>query len=252
MSHSVVPVVIMKSISEPVNAPVSASRPNQKASIPFPSRRNDERRREKANDQIEKFYELFNEPLYHDGWLKGLATSYWSLHFGAGDDKLPVIMAKGLNECGKGSSNSRVLKSHSEAIAWKLSGFHGYQPRVSSTLNYDPENDSACVVYAFEKFRSYLVLSESIVYTDHSAIKYLFAKKDAKPRLMRWILLLQEFDVVIRDKKGAEIWPDRSSFQLEGPSSKINSGTREITKYISSRYSWIGLLFVLIVYPMVS
>ncbi|GJS15070.1 reverse transcriptase domain-containing protein [Tanacetum coccineum] len=60
------------------------------------------------------------------------------------------------------------------------------------------------VVYAFEKFRSYLVLSKSIVYTDHSAIKCLFAKKDAKPRLMRWILLLQEFDVVIRDKKGAE------------------------------------------------
>ncbi|GJY71293.1 reverse transcriptase domain-containing protein [Tanacetum coccineum] len=59
-------------------------------------------------------------------------------------------------------------------------------------------------VYAFEKFRSYLVLSKSIVYTGHSAIKYLFTKKDAKPILMRWILLLQEFDVIIRDKKGAE------------------------------------------------
>ncbi|GJY06402.1 reverse transcriptase domain-containing protein [Tanacetum coccineum] len=66
------------------------------------------------------------------------------------------------------------------------------------------ENELLVVVYAFEKFRSYLVLSKSIVYTDHSAIKYLFAKKDAKPRLMRWILLLQEFDVIIRDKKGAE------------------------------------------------
>ncbi|GJV34084.1 reverse transcriptase domain-containing protein [Tanacetum coccineum] len=55
----VVPVVHHESISEPVNAPVSASKPNQKASIPFPSRRNDERRREKANDQIEKFYEIF-------------------------------------------------------------------------------------------------------------------------------------------------------------------------------------------------
>ncbi|GJZ11696.1 hypothetical protein Tco_0546455 [Tanacetum coccineum] len=52
----VVPVVHHESISEPVNAPVSASMPNQKASIPFPSRRNDERRREKANDQIKKFY----------------------------------------------------------------------------------------------------------------------------------------------------------------------------------------------------
>ncbi|GJY49583.1 reverse transcriptase domain-containing protein [Tanacetum coccineum] len=57
----VVPIVHHESISEPANAPVSASRPNQKASIPFPSRRNDERRREKANDQIEKFYEIFKD-----------------------------------------------------------------------------------------------------------------------------------------------------------------------------------------------
>ncbi|GJX89851.1 reverse transcriptase domain-containing protein [Tanacetum coccineum] len=57
----VVPIVHHESISEPVNALVSASRPNQKASIPFPSRRNDERRREKANDQIEKFYEIFRD-----------------------------------------------------------------------------------------------------------------------------------------------------------------------------------------------
>ncbi|GJZ63248.1 reverse transcriptase domain-containing protein [Tanacetum coccineum] len=57
----VVPVVHHESISEPVNAPVSASMPNQKASIPFPSRRNDERRREKANDQIEKFYKIFRD-----------------------------------------------------------------------------------------------------------------------------------------------------------------------------------------------
>ncbi|GJT23085.1 reverse transcriptase domain-containing protein [Tanacetum coccineum] len=57
----VVPLVNHESISEPSNTPVSASRPNQKASIPFPSRRNDERRREKANDQIEKFYEIFRD-----------------------------------------------------------------------------------------------------------------------------------------------------------------------------------------------
>ncbi|GKF38741.1 reverse transcriptase domain-containing protein [Tanacetum coccineum] len=42
------------------------------------------------------------------------------------------------------------------------------------------------------------------VHTDHSALKYLLAKQDAKPRLLQWILLLQEFDVIIRDKKGAE------------------------------------------------
>ncbi|GJT80663.1 hypothetical protein Tco_1055005 [Tanacetum coccineum] len=47
--------------SEPVVDPVSAPMPNQRTSIPFPSRRNDERHREKANDQIEKFYEIFRD-----------------------------------------------------------------------------------------------------------------------------------------------------------------------------------------------
>ncbi|GKB75702.1 reverse transcriptase domain-containing protein [Tanacetum coccineum] len=57
----VVPVVHHESISEPVVAPVSAPMPNPRISIPFPSRRNDERRREKVNDQIEKFYEIFKD-----------------------------------------------------------------------------------------------------------------------------------------------------------------------------------------------
>jgi hypothetical protein len=48
------------------------------------------------------------------------------------------------------------------------------------------------------------VNSKVIIYTDHTDIKYLLAKKDAKPRLIRWILLLQEFDVEICDKKGVE------------------------------------------------
>ncbi|KAL5572989.1 hypothetical protein UlMin_022586 [Ulmus minor] len=58
-------------------------------------------------------------------------------------------------------------------------------------LNYaTTEKELLAVVYAFDKFRSYLIGSKVIVYTDHSALRYLFAKKDAKPRLLRWILLL--------------------------------------------------------------
>nr|GEU54832.1 reverse transcriptase domain-containing protein [Tanacetum cinerariifolium] len=66
------------------------------------------------------------------------------------------------------------------------------------------EKEMLAVVYAFEKFRSYLIMNKSIVYIDHSALKYLFAKKDAKARLLRRILLLQEFDFKVVDTKGAE------------------------------------------------
>nr|GFA19946.1 reverse transcriptase domain-containing protein [Tanacetum cinerariifolium] len=69
---------------------------------------------------------------------------------------------------------------------------------------YLEEKQMLAIVYAFEKFRPYLVLSKSIVYTDHSNLKYLLSKQDAKPRLIRWVLLLQEFDIIIRDKKETE------------------------------------------------
>ncbi|GKF46568.1 reverse transcriptase domain-containing protein [Tanacetum coccineum] len=79
------------------------------------------------------------------------------------------------------------------------------------------EKELLAMVYAFEKFRPYLVLSKTIVSTDHSALKYLLAKQDAKPRLLWCILLLQELDVIIRDKKGAENLAADHLSRLENP-----------------------------------
>ncbi|GJU44107.1 reverse transcriptase domain-containing protein [Tanacetum coccineum] len=79
------------------------------------------------------------------------------------------------------------------------------------------EKEMLAVVYAFEKFRSYLILNKSIVYTDHSALKYLFAKKDSKARLLWWVLLLQEFKFKVIDIKGAKNLAADHLFRLENP-----------------------------------
>nr|GFA48137.1 reverse transcriptase domain-containing protein [Tanacetum cinerariifolium] len=83
------------------------------------------------------------------------------------------------------------------------------------------EKEMFAVVYAFKKFRSYLIMNKSIIYTDHSALKYLFAKKDAKARLLRWILLLQEFDFKVIDTKRAENYAADHLSCLENPYKNI-------------------------------
>ena len=62
-------------------------------------------------------------------------------------------------------------------------------------INYTTtEKELLAIVYAFDKFISYRVGQKVIVCSDHTALKYLLSKKDAKPRILRWILMLQEFD----------------------------------------------------------
>jgi len=66
------------------------------------------------------------------------------------------------------------------------------------------ENEFFAVVVGFEQFRPYIIWSHVIVLTNHPTLKHLIEKKDAKPRLIRWIMLLQEFDYEIKDRKGSE------------------------------------------------
>ena len=81
---------------------------------------------------------------------------------------------------------------------------------ASKTFNKGQENYSTTekemltIVFACEKFRPYILGFHVIIHTDHAAIKYLMAKREAKPRLIRWVLLLQEFDLEIKNKKGCD------------------------------------------------
>ena len=96
-----------------------------------------------------------------------------------------------------------------------------------------------------DKIRSYLVGAKVIVYTDHAALKYLMTKKDAKPRLIRWILLLQEFDLEIRDKKGADnyVADHISRMQIQGSDLLINDYLRDDTLLkVTSSSPWYANL----------
>ncbi|GKD63681.1 putative nucleotidyltransferase, ribonuclease H, partial [Tanacetum coccineum] len=94
---------------------------------------------------------------------------------------------------------------------------------ASKTLNNAQEHyttiekELLAVVFSFDKFHPYLVLSKTIVYTDHYALKHLFSKQDTKPRLIRWVLLLQGFDIEIKDKRGAENLAANHLSRLENP-----------------------------------
>ena len=74
---------------------------------------------------------------------------------------------------------------------------------ASKTLN-EAQRNYTTIEKELDKFRSYLVGSDIVIFTDHSALKYLPTKQNAKARLIRWVLLLQEFNFQIKDKKGVE------------------------------------------------
>ena len=92
-----------------------------------------------------------------------------------------------------GHKDEKVFK----AIYYASKTFNEAQKNYSTT-----EKEMLAIVFSCEKFRPYILGSRVIIHTDHAAIKYLMAKKEAKPRLIRWVLLLLEFYLEIKDKKG--------------------------------------------------
>nr|GEZ36928.1 reverse transcriptase domain-containing protein [Tanacetum cinerariifolium] len=184
--------------------------------------------------------------------------SYLEYDFLKESDKLPVIIAKDLKDVEKEALIKKKLTEAPILVVpdWNLpfelicdaSDFaigavlgqcktKHFQPihyasktMTEAQIHYTTtEKEMLVVVYAFEKFQPYLVLSKSIAYTDHSALKYLLNKQDAKPRLLQWVLLLQEFDITIRDKKGSENLTADLLSRLENPHKDVLEN-KEINK----------------------
>ena len=85
------------------------------------------------------------------------------------------------------------------AIYYANKTFNEAQENYSTT-----KKEMLAMVFACENFRPYILGSHVIIHTDHAVIKYMMAKKEVKPRLIIWVLLLQEFDLEIKDKKDCD------------------------------------------------
>ncbi|XP_058203012.1 uncharacterized protein LOC131317482 [Rhododendron vialii] len=115
------------------------------------------------------------------------------------DWKLPFEIMCDASDYAVGAVLGQRVDKVSHAI------YYASKTLSDAQLNYTTtEKELLAVVFALDKFRSYLLGSKVVVYSDHATLRHLLSKKDAKPRLIRWILLLQEFDFEIQDKKGSE------------------------------------------------
>nr|GEX19710.1 reverse transcriptase domain-containing protein [Tanacetum cinerariifolium] len=114
----------------------------------------------------------------------------------------------------------KVLRQHQEKHFRPI--HYANKTMTEAESNYTTtEKEMLAVVYAFKKFQSYLIMNKSNVYTDHSALKYLFAKKDTNAGLLRWVLLLQEFTFKVIETKGAENLAADHLSRLENPHQNV-------------------------------
>ena len=112
---------------------------------------------------------------------------------------------------------------------------------IEAQINYTTTHkELLAVVYALQKFQPYILGSKIIIYTDHAALKYLLSNKETKPRLIRWVLLLQEFDLEIKDKKGHEnlVADHLSRLHISGGGGIGDTFPNEHLLAISSHASW--------------
>ncbi|GJV15950.1 reverse transcriptase domain-containing protein [Tanacetum coccineum] len=146
------------------------------------------------------------------------------LHFSLSNWDQPFEIMCDASDYEIGAVLGQRIKKHFRPIHYASKTMTEAETNYTTT-----KKEMLAVVYAFEKFRSYLIMNKSVVYTNHSALKYLFNKKDTKARLLRWVLLLQEFDFSIIDTKGAENYAADHLSHLENPYENVFD-LKEITE----------------------
>nr|GEX62154.1 reverse transcriptase domain-containing protein [Tanacetum cinerariifolium] len=173
------------------------------------------------HDMIEKTMEVFMDDFSEKSHFiikEGIVLGYKISKNGIEVDKAKVdVITKFPNPTTvKGAVLGQQKTKHFQPIHYASKTMTDAQDHYTTI-----EKELVAVVYAFEKFQPYLVLYKSIVYTDHSALKYLFNKQDAKPRLLCWVLLLQEYDITVRDKKRVKNLVADHLSRLENPHQSV-------------------------------